>query len=166
MLHYIQCMQDTINFQISGLPFDPFVRYFSMRDEELIQHHARRVVADSKPGFPCRVSLIDAEPGETLILIAFTHHRENGPYQSSGPIYVREHAKRAQLEINQLPPVAQTRLMSARAYNSDGWMMASGVAEGEKLVELIQQLFADDAVSYLHLHNAKPGCYSCKVDRA
>ena len=154
-----------MTFQIRGLAIDSFLPYFTMSDEELARHQARRVIADSKPGFPCRVSLVDAEPGEKLILIPYTHHRVHGPYQSSGPIYVREHAKEAQLHINELPAVAQTRMMSARAYNAEGCMMASGVAEGSKLIELIEQLFAEPSVVYLHLHNAKPGCYSCRVDR-
>lgn len=154
-----------MKFQISGLPIGPFVRYFNMSDEELAKHQARRVVADSKPGFPCRVSLMDAEPGENVILLPFFHHPVNGPYQSAGPIYVRENAQNVKLDVNEIPQVAHTRLMSARAYNSEGWMMASGVAEGPELIELIEQLFADEAVSYLHLHNAKPGCYSCRVDR-
>src|SRR5215470_183655 len=118
-------MNNKMRFQISGLPIDPFVRYFNMNDQELSAHHARRVVADSKPGFPCRVSLIDAEPGESVILLHYSHHAVDGPYQSSGPIYVRENAIPANVDINELPPVAQTRLMSARAYNADGWMLAS-----------------------------------------
>ena len=158
-------MKSTIQFRISGLPMDPFLRYFSMSDEELSAINVHRVVADSKPGFPCRVSLIDAEPGETVILVTHTHHSVDGPYRSSGPIYVREKAQPLLLDANELPPVAQTRLMSARAYSSEGSMVASGVAEGSKLIELIQELFADQTVAYLHLHNAKPGCYSCRVDR-
>lgn len=30
----------------------------------------------------------------------------------------------------------------------------------------VQRLFADPAIAYLHVHNAKPGCYNCSVVRA
>ena len=30
----------------------------------------------------------------------------------------------------------------------------------------LQRLFADPAVSYIHVHNARPGCYSGRIDRA
>jgi Protein of unknown function (DUF1203) len=29
----------------------------------------------------------------------------------------------------------------------------------------IQRLFADASVAYIHVHNARPGCYSCRIDR-
>jgi len=30
----------------------------------------------------------------------------------------------------------------------------------------MEKLFANSKVSYVHLHNAGAGCYSCKVERA
>jgi hypothetical protein len=159
-------MKNGTQFRISGLPIDLFNRYFGMSDTELAEHHAQRVVADSRPGYPCRVSLVDAEPGEALILLPFLHHDVQGPYRSSGPIYVRETAQEAQLEINEIPEVAKTRLMSVRAYSKNGLLQASAVAEREALVVLIREFLSDENIAYLHLHNAKPGCYSCRVDRA
>ena len=34
------------------------------------------------------------------------------------------------------------------------------------LEEIVSRLFSDEQVNYLHLHNARAGCYSCRVDRA
>ena len=159
-------MKNSIRFRVSGLPMEQFSGLFAMTDAELAARNARKLVADAKPGFLCRVSLIDAEPGERVILVPYTHHRVNGPYNSSGPIFVRENAMPAELEINELPEVVKTRLMSVRAYDADSWMFGSGVAEGQDLEGLIKQFLEDPNVAYLHLHNAKPGCYSCRVDRA
>jgi hypothetical protein len=39
------------------------------------------------------------------------------------------------------------------------------VIEGRLLEELIGRFFANDAVTYLHLHFARPGCYAARVDR-
>ena len=54
-------------YVVTSLPAEPFAPLFAMDVEALAQRGARRVVADAKLGFPCRVSLDDAEPGETLI---------------------------------------------------------------------------------------------------
>jgi hypothetical protein len=155
-----------MNFLISGLPMKQFSDLFKLSDEALKAHNAKRCIADSKPGFPCRVSLVDAEPGETVLLLPFLHHKVDGPYRSSGPIFVRETAKCASLRVNELPEVVKNRLMSVRAYSKDSQMLASAVVEGSNLATQISEFFADDAVDYLHLHNAKPGCFSCRVDRA
>jgi hypothetical protein len=154
-----------MNFLISGLPMEPFFNLFKLSDEQLKTHNARRCIADSKPGFPCRVSLVDAEPGETVLLLPYAHHDVNGPYHSSGPIFVRENAKTTRLRVNELPEVVKSRLMSVRAYSKDSLMLASAVVEGSNLAAQISEFFADDSVDYLHLHNAKPGCFSCRVDR-
>jgi len=155
-----------MNFLISGAPMERFSKLFKLSDEELKSHRAIRCIADSKPGYPCRVSLKEAEPGETVLLLPYMHHEVNGPYQSSGPIFVRENAKAANLAVNELPEVVKSRLMSVRAYSKDSLMLASAVVEGSNLVAQIAEFFADEAVAYLHLHNAKPGCFSCRVDRA
>jgi hypothetical protein len=45
-------------------------------------------------------------------------------------------------------------------------MVGADVVDGELLEFAITRLLADPAVDYLHLHNAKPGCYAARVDRA
>jgi hypothetical protein len=159
-------MKKSTNFLISGLPLEPFSNLFELEDTELAAMNARRCIADTKPGFPCRVSLVEAEIGETVILLAYQHHAVDGPYRGSGPIYVRERAKQAELSVNEVPEVVRRRLMSVRAYNAQSLMVASEVVEGSHLKPQIERFFADEQISYLHLHNAKPGCFSCRVDRA
>ena len=53
-----------MSFRISGLPVEPFKPFYGLDSEALARAAARRYVADAKPGFPCRVTLQDAEPGE------------------------------------------------------------------------------------------------------
>jgi hypothetical protein len=154
------------SFRIVALPIEAFTPLFGMDDAELSRHSARWCVADAKPGFPCRVSLVDAEPGERLILAPFQHHDVASPYRASGPIYVREHATRSSPAVNEVPDSVRRRLLSVRAYNADGFLIDAEVTEGRELEGTIDRFFADPSVAYLHLHNARPGCYSCRVDRA
>jgi hypothetical protein len=152
-------------FQIVPLALRNFSHLFSLDDAALARHGARRVVADAKPGFPCRVSLADAEPGERLVLLPFTHHAVDSPYRASGPIFVRENAREASLAPNHIPEVITSRLMSLRAYDKMGMMLGAKVTEGRQVGTQIEEFFFDPQVSYLHLHNAGPGCYSCRVAR-
>jgi len=154
------------HFRISALPMETFAPWFALSDPELIARGGRRCVADSKPGFPCRVSLEDAEIGERVILVPYTHQSVAGPYQASGPIFVREGAQQAKPDVDQVPELLRGRLLSVRAYDGDGIMVDAEVVEGRDLEPEIRRLLADGRVAYLHLHNARPGCYNCRVDRA
>lgn len=58
------------------------------------------------------------------------------------------------------------RLLSIRAYDAAATLVGGEVVKGTELDAAIQRLFADDGVRYLHIHNAIPGCYNCKVVRA
>jgi hypothetical protein len=152
-------------FRISALPFTPFAPLFALSDADLATRGMRRVVADDHPGYPCRVSLVDAEPGETLLLLHHVHHDVRGPYHGSGPIYVREHAIVAEPAPGEIPESVRRRLLSLRAYDGSGYLREADVAEGRELAQLVARLFADPLVAYVHAHNAKPGCFSCRIDR-
>ena len=154
------------SFQIIALPAEPFEALFAQSDAELQKIGARRVVVVEKPGFPCRVSLVDAEVGETVILTPFVHHDVASPYRASGPIFVRGVAKTTRLAVNEVPGMFRHRTLSVRAYDGAGMMMDAAVVNGREIETLIRRLFADESVSYLHIHNAGPGCYNCRVARA
>jgi hypothetical protein len=154
------------NFRIVGLPLEEFRPLFRLNDDELVGKGARRMIVDAKPGFPCRVSLEDAEIGENVILMPFTHHDVDSPYRAFGPIFVREHANEAQLAPGEIPEAVSSRMMSLRAYDDAGMMLNADVIHGCELKSRIEEVFANPKVSYLHLHNAGAGCYSCKVERA
>ena len=44
-------------------------------------------------------------------------------------------------------------------------MMAAEVVDGAGLAAAIRARFANDSVRYLHIHNARPGCYNWRVER-
>ncbi|HEY1934001.1 MAG TPA: DUF1203 domain-containing protein [Acetobacteraceae bacterium] len=159
-----------MNFRISGLPAEPFIPFFAMNDDELLAHGARRVVAtpDFAPSMPpCRVSLRDAEPGEASILLHYTHLAAPGsPYRAAGPIFVREGVRETASFVNHMPAQQSTRLLSVRAYDADGMMLDAEVADGTELEALIDRFFRRDEIAFLHAHNARRGCFSCRIDRS
>ena len=56
---------------------------------------AVRQTATTKPGFPCRVSLEDAEVGEQLILVNYEHQPSASPYRAAHAIFVRKGVEQA-----------------------------------------------------------------------
>jgi hypothetical protein len=156
----------TTNFRLVALPAESFEPLFAMSDEELAGLGARRMLVDEKPGYPCRVSLADAEVGETVLLLPFRHHDVASPYQSTGPIFVRAGASRAAPGENEVPPMFRHRLLSVRAYDAHAIMIGADVVMGDALESVIQRFLSDNTVRYLHVHNAKPGCYNCRVERS
>jgi hypothetical protein len=153
-------------FRLVALPSEAFDPLRALGDAELRARGARRMRVDEMPGYPCRVSLADAEPGEEVLLIPFTHHDVDSPYRASGPIYVRVHARTARPGVNEVPEMIRSRLLSIRAYDAGAMLVASSVAEGRELEAHLERFFSDPRVAYLHLHNARPGCYNCRVERA
>ncbi len=152
-------------FQVSNLSRDRFEELLDLDDEGLKQHGVQRHVADRKPGFPCRVSLKDAEPGEPVILLSFQHQPADSPYRASGPIFIRQSAVDACLSPGTVPELLRARLLSVRAYDSLGSMRDCDVVEGRDVETLVARFFDDDRVDYLHVHSARPGCYLCRIDR-
>jgi hypothetical protein len=155
-----------MQFQVHALPFDAFQPLMALTDAELAARNVRRVRADGRPAYPCRVSLQDADEGECLLLLSYEHHRVATPYRASGAIYVREAAQRARPPVNDIPALLRRRVLSLRAYDADGMMVSAEVVAGTDAEAGIARLFANARTEYLHVHYAQPGCYACRIERA
>ncbi len=155
-----------MTFRVTGLSPKPFEHLYGLSDEALSALGVRRLVADEKPGFPDRVELRDANPGETLFLLNYTHQPVDNPYRSSHAIFVLEGATEAYDRINEIPEVMQVRVLSLRAFDKNDLMVDADVIDGRQIAGLIERLFANPAAAYIHAHYAKRGCYAGRIDRA
>jgi hypothetical protein len=155
-----------MSFRISGLPLADFTPLFGRPETELASHGAIRMRADRRPGFPCRVSLRDAEPGETVLLLNYEHLSVATPYRSRYAIFVRENATEARLGPDEIPESLRLRLLSVRGFDESGMLRQADVTEGTGLAAAIERMFAEPEIAYLHLHNAKPGCFAARADRS
>jgi hypothetical protein len=155
-----------MDYRVSGLPSAQFQALFAMSDAQLKEIGAQRCYADaSQPGYPCRVSLMHAAPGEELILTSFEHQSANSPYRASGPIFVRKSATETYTAVNTIPEQLRVRLLSIRAYDRDDLIVDAEVVEGANIESVLAHFFAQESVAYLHVHNARRGCYACRIDR-
>ncbi|HTT96411.1 MAG TPA: DUF1203 domain-containing protein [Rhizomicrobium sp.] len=155
-----------MSFRATGLSPSHFEPLFALSDADLAARGIQRMTADEKPGFPCRVTLEDAEPGERLLLLPFEHQPAHSPYRASGPIFVRERAAQAFDVADVVPPVLRGRMLSLRGYDGDDCIVEADVVSGDTVEEVITRFFANDDVRYIHIHNAKRGCFACRIDRA
>ena len=153
-------------FRLIGIDASPFQRLFDLTDDQLKAHNAQRLTATERPGFPCRVSLEDAHEGEEILLLPYEHQPAASPYRASGPIFIRRNARKRELDAGEVPACVTSRLISVRAYDSAHAIVDAGICEGVQVAEEITRQFRGARAAYIHLHNAKRGCFSCKVVRA
>ena len=155
-----------MSFRIQGLPADQFAPLFALSDAELAARGAVRRVADQrKPGYPCRISLTDSEPGDELILVNYEHHPVDSPYRMRFAVYVRK-GEQTYDAVDRVPEQLRLRKLAVRAWDADAMMIAHELVDGRELESAIDRLFANPKAEYLHVHFASPGCYAAKVDRA
>lgn len=152
-------------YRIEGLAPEPFAPLFAMSDDELELLRARRVTADARPGFPCRVSLEDAEPGEQLILIHHVSNEVAGPFRSAYAIYVRESARQAATYVDETPPVFAGRTIALRGLDAEGDLRAALLAPPGEADARIVELFQRPEIASIHAHNAAAGCFAARIVR-
>jgi hypothetical protein len=153
-----------MTYRIEGLKPAEFANLFKMNDADLAGLNAVRMVADG-PGFPCRVSLVDAKAGESVILLNYTSHDVATPYRSAYAIYVREDGSDAEVYIDRPPPVFEGRPLGLRAFDASGMLRDAALAMPGQADEKIRALFGNPDIAYIHAHNAAHGCFSAKVER-
>lgn len=106
-------------YEISGLPPEPFLALAALDDAALAAHRARRAIADG-PGFPCRVTLEEAAPGEALLLVNHVSHDAPTPFRASHAIFVREGAREPASYVDEVPAIFATRSLGLRGFDRRG----------------------------------------------
>lgn len=153
-----------MTYIVRGIDPEPFEPLFGLSDEELIARNARRVTATSKPGFPCRISLDDAERGEDVILVHHVSHDVETPYRSAYAIYVREGVRPAAF-VDELPPVFENRPLAFRGFDAEGMLRGALLAMPGEADAKIRELFDRPEIETIHAHNAAYGCFAAKIER-
>lgn len=156
-----------MTYSITGLPVEPFQPLFGLPDEELARRNIVRMTCDAPVGFPCRVLLEDAQPGDTLLLLNHEYQSAPTPYQGRHAIFVNEAATAPRTFVDEVPPVLQVRkAISIRAFDAAGMMLDADVVPGAEVEGLILRLLANPRAAYLHAHNAGRGCFAARIDRS
>jgi uncharacterized protein DUF1203 len=154
------------DFAVSALPIERFQHLIGLPDAALAEQGVCRVIAGDGY-FPCRVTLEDAAPGQSLLLVNYEHQTAKTPYRSNYAIFVNEDARETRrLAVNEAPPVLRRRPIALRAYDTDGMLVGAQLAVADDVARQARGMLADPGVAYLHAHNAAHGCYAARIDRA
>ena len=154
-----------MSFRITGLSPASFLPLFGLDAVALAAHGVERVSVDSFPGFPDRIELRDAEPGEHVLLLNYEHQSAATPYRAAHAIFVREGATTAFDAIDTVPDVLRRRPLSLRAFDATHRMIDADLVDGADAEALIEHQLLDPRTAYIHAHYARRGCYAARVER-
>jgi hypothetical protein len=155
-----------MSYVISGLPIDTFRPLFGLSDEDLAARGILRQTAGPEGRYPCRVTLEDARPGQSLLLLNYQHQDAATPYRSNYAIYVNESAAETRQLVDETPPVLHGRPIALRAFDQADMLVSAELALADDVEAAIERQFAKPEVAYLHAHNAAHGCFAARIDRA
>jgi hypothetical protein len=154
-----------MTYKIQGLAPEPFRPLFAMDDAALAARNARRVIAGEGGGYPCRVSLEDAEPGEALILVNHVSHDVPTPFRTSYAIYIRQAAEQAAAYEDAVPDYLDRRTLGLRGFDGEGMLRTAALAMPGEADQRIRALMASPEVATIHAHNAAHGCFLARIER-
>jgi hypothetical protein len=152
-----------MTYRITGLDPAPYKPLFGLPDEVLATRGIVRMTVTQKPSFPCRVSLVDREIGETVLLLNHVSHDVANPFRASHAIFVADAEQRR--FVDEIPPVFKTRVLSLRGFDRHGMMADAILAPPGDAGAAIRQLFENDEIETVHAHNAVRGCFSARIER-
>lgn len=154
-----------MSFRVQGLDPDLFADVRGLSESELAARGVERVFVTEKPSAPCRITLDDAEVGESVLLLSYDHQPADTPYRQQGPIFVREQGKRFE-GIDVVPPALARRTLSLRGFDARHMMIEAEVVEGADAKAMIDRFLRNPEVAYIHAHYARRGCFAGMVTRA
>ena len=155
-----------MRFRIHGLPAEQFAPLFALSDDALRERGAVRRIADARePGYPCRISLTDSQPGDRLLLLNYEHHAVASPYRMRYAIFIRR-GEQTFDAVDTVPEQLRKRALAVRAFDAGAMLIGCELVDGIGLEEAVARLFGDPRARYLHIHFAAAGCYAARVERA
>jgi hypothetical protein len=131
----------------------------------LLAAGAIRVTADKPNAFPCRVTLEDAAPGDTLLLVNHVSADVQTPFRASHAIFVREGASQAPHYIDAVPPFIQRRTVSLRAFDRAGMIRAASQAQPGEAEQVLRHLLDAEEIAHVDIHAAAWGCFLARAER-
>ncbi|KAK2612611.1 hypothetical protein QQS21_001383 [Conoideocrella luteorostrata] len=148
------------SMRLNALPTEPT---FDKTPPSLLQV----VTVDKEGGSPCRRCLRDGSLGDTMILAPYDPFLGDSPYRQPGPIFVHVSPQCEPYKPDgSVPEQLHRRLLSMRAFDASHCMVDTEVVKGDQIVEVSNKMMENDAVTYIHVHYAKAGCFAVRIDRA
>lgn len=153
-------------FQVEPLKAADFTHLQGKTDAELEAVGAKAYTVEPGGGYPCRLTLEGATPGERVILFNYEHLPEQSPYHSKYAIFIREGVEEVVPQKGTVPKMIEGRPIAVRAFDNDQMLRQAAVIDGAEAASCFNTMLADPEVAYLHMHFAAYGCFIATVHRA
>jgi len=117
--------------------------------------------------YPCRHCLREASGKAGMLLLSYQAPKPKSVYGHPTAIFMCASDCKRFEQPNTIPDIVRNRLVSFRAFRSDGMMIydANEIVEGDGHDAAVRRIFDRDEVAYINAHTAKPGCLLCHIER-
>jgi len=126
-----------------------------------------RKISDGK-GNPCRHCLGEIPAGSGMLVCAYRPFGDLQPYAETGPVFLCADPCERRADRPDLPPMLEGRAaLLVRGYGADE-RIAYGTGKmvaGRDCMSQIAAMFADPAISFVHIRSASNNCYQARADR-
>jgi hypothetical protein len=118
--------------------------------------------------YPCRHCLREASAKTGMLLLSYQTPKPKSVYGHPTAIFMCAGECERFEQPDAIPDIVRNRLVSFRAFRSDGMMiyLANAIVEGDGHAAAVRRIFALEDVAYINAHTARPGCLLCHIERA
>lgn len=155
-----------MTYRITGIEPSQYAHLVGLGDDELSRRGAKRMIVDNHPGFPCRVLLDDAAPGEPMLLVNHVSHEGNTPYRASHAIFVSERGARPATFVDEIPPGLDRRILSLRGFDQAGMMADAMLAQPGEADAMVRRMLSNPDIDHVDAHTATRGCFMGRFERS
>ena len=114
----------------------------------------------------CRVCLTLTKPDEPYLLLSHRPHPAGALYAETGPVFIHARDCAPYAAQDRYPAEFPQRQVVLTAFSAEHAIVDSQHALERAPEEVLEGLFADPRVAYVHARNLTYGCYMFRVERA
>lgn len=119
-------------------------------------------------GNPCRHCLQNIPGGEEMLVLAYRPFPEPQPYAEVGPIFLCAKSCTRHAETGDVPQMLRDKdMIIIRGYTHDNRIKygTGQVIATVDIATVAEDIFRDDAISYIHTRSALNNCFQARIDR-
>lgn len=115
---------------------------------------------------PCRVCLHTFREGEEArILFTYDPFAGREPFPLPGPIFIHERECAPYSEDSRFPDGLRFIPLTFNAYGQGRRLLAQVRSGDGRVEEIVDGLFAEPGIAYIHVLNTEAGCFIARLDR-
>lgn len=136
------------------------------RTDPIYGHDVRVEKAPPSGYGPCRSCLKTFSEGERRLLFLYNPFSQEQESDFAGPVFVHEsHCQEYQKDL-EFPEEIRNLPISLRGYADNGGFIAEEIPNETNIETLIEKLFINPDVSFIHVRNTEAKCFIMRINRS